>query len=69
MAGLPDFSGSLEHAMVIWDQIQFVKKNTKVLHVVWLDLENVYGLVPHHIISFALGFFHVPVSPRANMGM
>lgn len=37
------------------------KRENKDLHVVWLDLENAYGSVPHQLISFALDFFHVPV--------
>lgn len=60
-AGVPGFSGCTEHATLIWDQIQSAKRDKKDLHVVWLDLENAYGSVPHQLISFALDFFHVPV--------
>ena len=60
-AGLPGFPGCVEHASVIWEQIQRAKREKSNLHVVWLDLANAYGSVPHKLIEFALKFFHVPV--------
>ncbi len=49
---------------MIWEQIQQVKREKLDLHVVWLDLANAYGSVPHKLIDFALDFFHVPVCVR-----
>ena len=43
-AGLPGFPGCVEHASVIWEQIQRAKREKSDLHVVWLDLANAYGL-------------------------
>ena len=61
-AGLPGFPGCVEHASVIWEQIQRAKREKSDLHVVWLDLANAYGSVPHKLVEFALEFFHVPAS-------
>ncbi len=58
--GLPGFPGCVEHASVIWEQIQRAKREKNDLHVVWLDLANAYGSVPHKLAEFALDFFHVP---------
>ncbi|KAL1266945.1 hypothetical protein QQF64_002620 [Cirrhinus molitorella] len=59
-AGVPGFPGCVEHSAMIWDQIQTAKRNKSDLHVMWLDLENAYGSVPHQLIRFALNFFHIP---------
>lgn len=58
-SGVAGFSGCTEHGVVIWDQIQSSNRDMKDLHVLWLDLENTYGSVPHQLISFVLVFFHV----------
>ena len=59
-AGVPGFPGCVEHSSMIWGQIQRAKQEKSNLHVVWLDLANAYGSVPHKLIQFALEFFHVP---------
>ena len=59
-AGIPGFPGCLEHAHVIWNSLMIAKHEKKELHVVWLDLANAYGSVPHNCIRFALKFFHIP---------
>jgi len=60
-AGIPGFSGCLEHINVIWQQIQSAKKERKELHVT-LDLANAYGSVPHELLWVAFNFFRVPMS-------
>ena len=67
-AGVPGFPGCVEHSAVIWEQIQRAKRERGDLHVVWLDLANAYGSVPHQLIEFALDFFHVPTCIRALVG-
>lgn len=47
-AGIKGFSGCLEH--VIWHQIQMAKKEKKELHMVFLDLANAFGSVPHELL-------------------
>ena len=59
-AGIPGFPGCLEHATMIWSAIQQAKKEKKDLHVVWLDLANAYGSVPHKVIQKAMEFFYIP---------
>lgn len=57
VAGIP---GCLEHASMIWEVIQKAKSQKKDLDVVWLDLANAYGSVPHQMIQQALRMYHVP---------
>ncbi len=64
-AGAPGFPGCVEHSAVIWEQIQRAKRERGDLHVVWLDLANAYGSVPHQLIEYALDFFYIPVCIRA----
>ena len=59
-AGIPGFPGCVEHCAMIWHTIQEAKVNNDNLSVVWLDLANAYGSVPHKLIEFSLDFFHVP---------
>ncbi|XP_078679452.1 uncharacterized protein LOC144915086 [Branchiostoma floridae x Branchiostoma belcheri] len=59
-AGVPGFSGCLEHSSMIWHTIQSAKKSRKSLSVVWLDLANAYGSVPHALIKFAMQFLWIP---------
>ncbi len=50
----------MKHSSMIWNQIKTAKHEKSDLHIVWLDLENAYGSVPHQLITFALEFFHIP---------
>ncbi|XP_012941474.1 uncharacterized protein LOC106012602 [Aplysia californica] len=59
-AGVPGIPGCIEHAFTIWDTIQEAKKNKESLNVVWLDLANAYGSVPHKLLMKAMDFFYVP---------
>ena len=51
-------SGCLEHTTMTCSAIQEAREQ-KGLCVVWLDLANVYGSVPHTLIQKATYFFHV----------
>jgi hypothetical protein len=63
-AGIPGFSGCLEHSCIIWEQIKKAKRDKGDVAVVWLDLVNAYGSVPHKVVEFALEFFWVPEGVR-----
>ncbi|KAL0188639.1 hypothetical protein M9458_015738, partial [Cirrhinus mrigala] len=60
-AGVPGFPGCVEHSTMIWDQIQKAKRENTDLHVIWLDLANAYGSVPHQLVNYATEFFHMPI--------
>ena len=60
-AGIPGFAGCIEHTSVIWHQIQTAKQEGRELHVVFLDLANAFGSVPHSLIWSACEYFRVPV--------
>ena len=62
--GIPGVPGCLEHATMIWDSIQKAKSNRRNLDVVWLDLANAYGSVPHEMIQMSLKAYHVPENIR-----
>ena len=59
-AGIPGHPGCVEHSAMIWDLIQQSRDEKTDLSVVWLDLANAYGSVPHAAIKFALDFFYIP---------
>ena len=54
-AGIPGFPRCLKHS-----QILSTKTHKKELHVIWLDLANVYVSVLHHLIRMGLDFFNFP---------
>ncbi|KAK0135659.1 hypothetical protein N1851_028457 [Merluccius polli] len=56
-AGIPGFSGCVEHTSIIWHQIQCAKREGRDLHVLFL---NAFGSVPHSLIWTAFNFFHIP---------
>ena len=58
--GVPGFSGCIEHTSAISQLIREAKVNKSDLTVVWLDLANAYGTVPHQLIETALKHYHVP---------
>ncbi|GFO37481.1 reverse transcriptase [Plakobranchus ocellatus] len=45
---------------MIWEAIQRAKSEKLNLDVVWLDLANAYGSVPHEMIQLVLRMYHVP---------
>ena len=59
-AGIPGIPGCVEHAYANWDEIQKAKQNKSNLNVVWLDLGNAYGSVPHVLLMNAMEFFYIP---------
>ena len=52
--------GCLEHTNMIWHQIQAAKKEQGDLHVVFLDLGNTFGSVPHSLLWTAFDLFCIP---------
>ena len=52
--------GYIEHFGAMWEVIKDVKLNRRDLNVVWLDLANAYGAVPHVLIIRALRYYNIP---------
>ena len=57
---MPGFSGCLEHNSVITEIIREAKEDKGNLAIVWLDLANAYGSVPHQLIERAMVQYHIP---------
>ena len=58
--GVPGVHGCTEHFGAMWEVLKDAKMKKRDLSVVWLDLANAYGAVPHLLIVKALRFYHVP---------
>jgi len=58
--GVQGMPGCLEHTGVITQLIREVRENRGDLAVLWLDLANAYGSIPHKLVSKALTTYHVP---------
>ena len=58
-AGIPCFSGCLEHSSMIWYLIQAARTEARDLRVVVLDLVNAFGSVPHSLLWKAFSYFQV----------
>ena len=68
-AGVPGIPGCVEHAFSIWNAIQNAKSVKEDLSVIWLDLANAYGSVPHAMIKEALEHFWIPQEVQDMMMM
>ena len=59
--GVPGVPGCIEHTTMIWESIQQARRNRLSLYVVWLDLANAYGSVPHQLLWKTLENHHAPI--------
>ena len=59
--GIQGFSGCVEHTSALRQMIQEAKANKSNLTIVWLDLANAYGSIPHKVIRKAMTLHHLPV--------
>ena len=58
--GIPGISGCLEHTSLLSQLIREAKAGKKDLAVIWLDIANAYGSVPHQLIKQSLKRMHMP---------
>ncbi|XP_061772124.1 uncharacterized protein LOC133562186 [Nerophis ophidion] len=58
--GIPEVSGCLEHTGVVTQLIREARENKGDLAVLWLDLENAYGSIPHKLVEEALNRHQIP---------
>jgi len=63
--GIPGFSGCVEHTSALTQLLHEARINKKNLMIVWLDLANAYGSIPHQLIQEALQHYHVPEHARS----
>ncbi len=59
--GIPRVPGWLEHTGVITQLLREARETNGNLVVLWLDLVNAYGSIPHKVVECALQRHHVPV--------
>ena len=52
--------GCWEHTAMVWSALKDARKSKSSVAVLWLDLANAYGSVPHKLIEFALKRYQVP---------
>ncbi|XP_061093280.1 uncharacterized protein LOC133125737 [Conger conger] len=57
IAGMP---GCMEHTGVVTQLIREARENKGNLSVLWLDLANAFGSIPHKLVQFTLMKHHVP---------
>jgi len=52
--------GCLEHTQALMEELKDAKSKRRQIYVVWVDLMNAYGRVPHNLILFALRYYKFP---------
>ena len=62
--GIPGVPGCLEHTGVVTQLIREARESKGDLAVLWLDLTNAYGSIPHSLVEIALQKHHVPSNIR-----
>ncbi|XP_039504261.1 uncharacterized protein LOC120460516 [Pimephales promelas] len=58
--GIPGVPGCIEHTGVVTQLIREAREGKGDLAVLWLDLANAYGSIPHRLVELALSRYHVP---------
>ncbi|XP_061902037.1 uncharacterized protein LOC133649222 [Entelurus aequoreus] len=58
--GVPGVPGCIEHTGVVTQLIREARENRGDLTVLWLDLANAYGSIPHKLVELSLSRYHVP---------
>lgn len=58
--GIPGVPGCLEHTGVVTQLIREERESGGDLAVLWLDLTNAYGSIPHKLVEVVLEKYHVP---------
>lgn len=58
--GIPGVPGCLEHTGVVTQLLREAREGKGDLTVLWLDLANAYGSIPHKLVELALHRHHVP---------
>ncbi len=67
--GIPGVPGCLEHKGVVTQLIREAREGRGDLTVLWLDLTNAYGSIPHMLVEVSLEKHHVPQGERSHPGL
>ncbi|KAL7881484.1 hypothetical protein AOLI_G00083320 [Acnodon oligacanthus] len=67
--GIPKVPGCLEHTGVVTQLIREARENKGDLVVLWLDLTNAYGSIPHKLVEEAMRRYHIPDKFRSTKKM
>ena len=59
--GLPGHPGCLEHNSIITQLLREARQKKGNLAMVWLDLANAYGSIPHMLVAKAMMVYHIPL--------
>ena len=51
--------GCWEHLSMVWHALKEARAQKSNLAVIWLDIANAYGSIPHKLIVFALNRYGV----------
>ncbi|XP_063080140.1 uncharacterized protein LOC134470047 [Engraulis encrasicolus] len=62
--GVPGVPGCIEHTGVVTQLIREARESRGDLAVLWLDLANAYGSIPHKLVELSLCKYHVPEKVR-----
>ena len=57
---LKGVKGCTEHSLVLSNLLNAIRRRKHSAHVVWLDIANAFGSVPHNVLIAALESMHVP---------
>ena len=52
--------GCVEHTQALMEELKDAKSTRQQIFVVWVDLMNAYGQVPHNLILYALRHYKFP---------
>ena len=52
-------AGCCKHTSMVWAALKDAPSKQRLLSIIWLDLTNAYGSVPHMLILFALRRYKV----------
>ncbi|KAK0142412.1 Retrovirus-related Pol polyprotein from type-1 retrotransposable element R2 [Merluccius polli] len=61
---VPGIPGCIKHTGVVTQLIREAQESKGDLAVLWLDLANAYGSIPHKLVELALSRYHVPEKMR-----
>lgn len=62
--GVPGVPGCIEHTGVVTQLIRETRESRGDLAVLWMDLANAYGSIPHKLVELFLSKYHVPEQVR-----